>query len=168
MAEAVTVNNHSVWYADQVVSYALYTGQTALAQQVLRSAEAQLVAKQIRPDGTQPFELTRTDSWSYSTYNVEAFARLAELGSAGGVDLWDYQAPSGASIRKALDYVASYGTRLSAWPYKQGRTATLSYLVLPLYAAGVEFNDPAYTALGATAAAATSTFYPSGPVLYYK
>lgn len=168
IAEAATTNNHAVWYADQVVSYALYTGQTALAQQLLRSAETQLIAKQIRPDGTQPFELTRTDTWSYSTYNVEAFVRLAELGSAASVDVWHYQAPNGASIRKALNYVVGYGTRMSSWPYKQGRTATLSYLVLPLYAAGVEFNDPAYTALGAIGAAAMSALYPSGPVLYYR
>jgi hypothetical protein len=109
--------------------------------------------------------LDRADSWSYSTYNVAALARLAQLAGLAHVDLWHFQAANGASIRKALDLVAGYATRLPSWPYPQSRPATWQYLVLPLYAAATRYGDPAYAALAAVGAASLPAMYPAAVLL---
>ncbi|HEV7208581.1 MAG TPA: alginate lyase family protein [Mycobacteriales bacterium] len=163
--EAATINNHATWYADQIVDYALYTGNISLATQTAAAAQRDIISLQIQPDGTQPAELDRAESWSYSTYNVAALARLAQLAGLAHVDLWHFQAANGASIRKALDLVAGYATRLPSWPYPQSRPATWQYLVLPLYAAATRYGDPAYAALAAVGAASLPAMYPAAVLL---
>ena len=44
-----------------------------------RPAEATIIAAQITATGRQPLELARADTWSYSTYNLDALSRLARL-----------------------------------------------------------------------------------------
>lgn len=165
-AEAATSNNHATWYDGQVISYALFVGDTALARSVATKAERSIIAAQITGSGTQPKELARTDSWSYSTYNVAALARLAQLASAAGVDLWDYRAPNGATIRKALDLVAGYATRMSAWPYPQSRARSVQYLAVPLYSAAAAYHSATFATEAAAAAAALPAAYPALSLIY--
>jgi len=165
-AEGATINNHLTWYDAQVVSYALFTGQTAFASSVAKSAETAIIAKQIRPDGTQPAELARATSWSYSTYNVEALVRLAQLASNAHVDLWHYKAPNGASIKAAIDYVDGYVTNLSSWPYHQSSKPDLHYLPLALSAAADAYHTGNYQTLANTAIAASSTLYPAASLVF--
>ncbi len=102
--EAAAKNNHGTWYDAQAASIALFLGDDAAAREVLEGTKAR-ISSQIMPDGSQPFELARTEPWDYSVFNLQAFFADAELGRSAGVDLWGYQSPDGRSIRKALDYV---------------------------------------------------------------
>ncbi|MGH7484613.1 MAG: alginate lyase family protein, partial [bacterium] len=165
-AEGATTNNHLTWYDAQLVSYALFTGQAALASSVAKSAESSIIAKQIRSDGTQPAELARATSWSYSTYNVEALARLAQLASNAHVDLWHYKAPNGASIKAALDYVNGYVTNLGNWPYHQSSKPDLHYLPLALSAAADAYHNAGYQTLANTAIAGSSNLYPAASLVF--
>lgn len=165
-AESATTNNHLTWYDDQLMSYALFTGQTAFATSVAKGAETAIIAKQIQPDGTQPAELARATSWSYSTYNVEALARLAQLASDVHVDLWHYTAANGASIKTALDYVDRYLTNLTGWPYPQSTTPDLHYLPMALSAAADVYRSSTYQTLADTAIAHSSTLYPAACLVF--
>ncbi|MFM6913532.1 MAG: alginate lyase family protein, partial [Aquirufa sp.] len=77
------------------------------------------IESQIKPDGSQPFEMARTKSLGYCVMNLTGFFLLADLGNKIKVDLWHYESPSGASLQKAYTYLLPYLTREKAWPHQQ-------------------------------------------------
>ena len=83
-----------------------------------------LIAKQIQPDGHQPFELVRTNSWNYSLFNLQGLFKLASIGQHVRIDLWGYktQGGTGIELQTALDYLVPYAltkTQTISWPYHQ-------------------------------------------------
>jgi hypothetical protein len=141
--EAHAENNHGSYYDVQVASIALFTGDNELATKVLRN-ETKRIATQIDKDGGQPFELERTRSLWYSTFNLTALFQLAQLGKNVGVDLWAFETKDGRSLRKALDYLTPYVTGQKKWPYKQ-IDEVRNEATVPLYLkASVQYNAPEY------------------------
>jgi hypothetical protein len=117
--EAAAANNHGTWYDAQVACYALFVGRDDLAKRTIEAARTRRIDPQIKPDGSMPLELARTNSLSYSAYNLTAFFNLARLGEHAGVDLWNYRSKDGGGLRKALDFVAPYVDRDKPWPHPQ-------------------------------------------------
>jgi hypothetical protein len=118
--ESRTTNNHAVWYDLQLADFALFAGDMESARQVLAAAPTARIDTQIDADGSMPRELERTRSFHYSNFNLQAFAELATLGQLVDVDLWTYESAStGASIRKALDFLVPYLTAGQTWPYDE-------------------------------------------------
>ncbi|WP_370941845.1 alginate lyase family protein [Amycolatopsis sp. cg5] len=116
--EAAAQNNHGTFMDMLTSGIALYTGQTAVAKDILEKAKAGRVDVQIAADGSQPQEIARTRTYHYSTFNLVAFTRLAQLGERAGVDLWGYQNPKGGSIFKAVDFLLPAATKgQSEWKY---------------------------------------------------
>jgi hypothetical protein len=84
-----------------------------------RSSEATTAIWRGAADGAQPEELARTRSLGYSLFNLEALTRVAEQARHVGVDLWSTSTPTGASLRRALAYVAPYADSTRRWPGEQ-------------------------------------------------
>ncbi|HEU5396805.1 MAG TPA: alginate lyase family protein, partial [Verrucomicrobiae bacterium] len=143
-AEAAAKNNHGTYYDIQVVSYALFLGQTNYARQVLLDARQKRIAVQIEPDGRQPLELVRTKAWSYSVANLTGLMSLATLGDDVGVDLWNYQTVDGRGIRKALDYLVPFALGQKKWPYQQLGKWPPQALDPLMTQAAIHYHDPAY------------------------
>ncbi len=114
-AERAAANNHGSWYLVQAVSIARYVGQEDIAH---RFCEEDLlrIAHQIRPDGSQPLELSRVDGLSYSVFNLRAQFELAQLARGLGFDLIHYRSPEGGSLIGALDYLRPYNRAPQTWP----------------------------------------------------
>ena len=120
-------NNHGSWYDAQIAHYALFVGDTNLARRVVESAKTNRITEQIRTDGSQPRELARADSFSYSRFNLQALFHVATLGEHLGVDLWHYQTSNGANLRQALDFLLPYIEQPDkTWPYEAGKKESRS------------------------------------------
>ena len=119
LGEAAASNNHGTFYDVQATALALFIGQTGAAQKILRTAETRRIASQIKPDGRMPRELSRTLSFNYSVFNLEALMELAGLGEKAGVDLWHYQTTDGRSLEKAVEFMAQFADPKRVWPYQQ-------------------------------------------------
>jgi hypothetical protein len=120
--EAQATNNHGTWYDVQASSIASFLNKTDTAKNILESTIQKLIPQEIRPDGRQPFELRRTNSWDYSTFNLQGLFELAAIGQHTGMDLWNYKAPNGTAkplLQTALDYLLPYALKKQPWPYPQ-------------------------------------------------
>jgi hypothetical protein len=145
--EAAAKNNHGIYYDVQVTSFALFLGETNLARRIVEEAKTKRIASQIEPDGRQPLELAREDSFGYSAFNVRAMFDLALLGEFAGVDLWHYEAPNGASIRKALDFLVPFAEDpKKPWPYERSKKQNRSLGWIPRRAY-VAYHDERYRKL---------------------
>lgn len=117
-AEYAAKNNHGSWFIAQAAPIARYVGRDDLARQLCEEDKAR-IALQIQPDGSQPDEIRRVDGLGYSVFNLEAQARIARVAASLGIDLWNYTAPNGGSLRAAVDYLRPYNQSPEKWPTSQ-------------------------------------------------
>jgi len=140
-------NNIGSWYDAQVAGFAAFAGRPVLASAVVEAAGDRRIARQIEPDGRQTEELKRTQSLTYSAFNLEALMALATIGSRVGVDLWGYQTGDGRGLRPALDLLVPLADG-GAWPYPQSDSPELPVLLAPLLASAARgYPDGPYAAL---------------------
>jgi hypothetical protein len=113
-------NNQATMADVRALRLALKVGRADVARQIATEAGPKRIAVQIAPDGSQPHELTRTKSFSYSRLNLGGLTQLAELGRLVGVDLWAFRTPDGRSLRGAVDYLHPYvADPKKPWPHEQ-------------------------------------------------
>lgn len=143
--ERAAKNNHGMFYDAQVAHFALFCGRTNLAREIISSATTNRLAAQIKPDGSQPLELARADSFGYSRFNMLAMFDLATLGEHAGIDLWHYRSAEGAGIRAALDFLLPYIEQPDKpWPYERGKKQRRMLDARLLRQAFVVYGDPRY------------------------
>jgi hypothetical protein len=146
LAEAAAKNNHGTYYDAQVMRVALLLGKTDVARKIAGEAGKKRFATQIAADGSQPLELQRTTSLSYSRFNLEALFDLATLAEHVGVDLWHDQAPGSGGIQKALDFLLPYiNDPKKPWPYKQIKAVEPQEFAGLLLQASRVYQDPDYS-----------------------
>ncbi|MFJ1967595.1 alginate lyase family protein [Streptomyces sp. NPDC087903] len=117
--EGAAANNHGTFYDMQLAALAYATGDKELARRTVLDARAKRIAPQIAADGSQPQELARTRSWHYSTFDLVAYTRLADIGRHVGVNLWKYRGPDGQSLFGAVDYLLPAATAAAPWPHPE-------------------------------------------------
>jgi hypothetical protein len=142
--ESDAKNNHGSWYDQQITGIALFLGEKELARKVAETAETKRIAFQIQPDGSEPLELARTKSFSYSVFNLTALEQLAQEDRLTGVNLWSYKAQNGASIRAALDYLLPYAEGTKQWTHQALNGVDPDSLTAPLLLAAVHYHDAGY------------------------
>ncbi|MCB0126272.1 MAG: alginate lyase family protein [Caldilineaceae bacterium] len=141
--EAVERNNHGTWYDVQVAAFALFVGDQQAARRALSENTPERIITQIEPDGSQPHELARTRSLSYSVMNLLGLMDAADLGQQVGVDLWHFVTGDGRGIRRAVDYLVHHALE-QPWPNQQITPATSIVLLPVLYRAAIAYGEPAY------------------------
>ena len=142
--EAAAKNNHGSWYDQQLSAIALFLGDNESARKIAEAAETKRIAFQIQPDGSEPLELARTKSFSYSVFNLDALSRLAEEDRTTGVDLWSYRSDNGASIRAALDYLLPYAQGGKKWEHQALNGVDPDSLTEPLLLAALNYRSTDY------------------------
>ncbi|HEY0865371.1 MAG TPA: alginate lyase family protein [Lacunisphaera sp.] len=127
LEERAAKNNHGSWYFAQAIPIARYAGRDDLARTLVAESKV-LLSHQIQPDGSQPEEIRRVDGLGYSRFNLEALALVARHAAGLGIDLWNYTAPNGASLRKALDFLRPYNQAPEKWPHTQNEKLPPGFL----------------------------------------
>lgn len=116
--ENAASNNHGTWYSAQALSLALFCGERRLADKLASDARGRIAA-QVAADGTQSAEFERSRPLTYCTMNLWAFFEVATLAEHTAVDLWSYEAPSGASLKQAAFWLLPYVQRKRDWPERE-------------------------------------------------
>jgi hypothetical protein len=87
-------------------------------------------------------ELKRTRAWHYSIFNLQPAFQLASLAKKQKIDLFNFQSPNGASLKKAIDWLIPFGTCKKEFPFQQIDAPEME-LFRQLLAQAVEaWNDP--------------------------
>ncbi len=118
-AANIAPNNIGTMYDLQVVTFALYVGNSTLAKSLLENQTYKRIDDQLKINGEQPYELARTGSWTYSNKNLEGWFNLAICAENVGINLWNYTSVNGKSLKKAFEWMMPYGAGTKAWPYQQ-------------------------------------------------
>jgi hypothetical protein len=142
--EATNMQNHGTLYHGQVAVFAAFIGNHRAAKWAVIKG-AMYVNSQIRSDGYQPLEMVRTRPWNYATVNVTGLIVLARVGEQENLDLWNYVAPNGGSIRKAINFLRPYANGAKAWAYPDMDSLKQWLMTVPLRQAATAYGDPTYT-----------------------
>ena len=136
-------NNHGSSYDSQVATFALFAGQDSVATMILDSVKVKRIDRQIKADGSQPWELSRTKGMSYSIKNLQHLVENAIIAEEQGIDLWHYQSPEGSSIYRGLAYLVPFYTEGKEFPYQQlgGLDALADRLLELLWIAAPKYED---------------------------
>jgi hypothetical protein len=134
-------NNHATWWTAQVAAYATFVNDSAAQKMAWNHYRTVLVPGQIQPDGSCPREEARTQSLSYSTFNLDAFSVLCRIAELNGVDLWKFHTPQGIGVDKALAYVTPYVEQPETWKKQQITPFAKNGIVFPAWA-GMGLSSP--------------------------
>jgi len=112
-------NNHMTWWTAQVAAYATLVGDSAQKSMCWDYYRNHLVATEVQPDGSCPREEARTQSLSYSSMNLDAFATVCRIAETNGVSLWKYRPAKGIGIETAFRYLMPYVAHPDTWKKQQ-------------------------------------------------
>lgn len=144
--EADEHNNHGTHYSVQVIDYALFTGQAEIVASEIEVFKNR-IESQIKPDGSQPFELERTKSWDYVNMNLDGYFLVAQLAENNTINLWQYNTKEGKNIKICVDWMLPYLKNEKKWKFEQIKTAAYGETVRILKIAAQKYSNPAYDAL---------------------
>lgn len=114
--EKAAKNNHGTWYAAQIATFSLYTGETEHTKNMIELAKQQ-IEEQVALDGSLPHELKRDWAFSYTVYNMRAFTTLALCADHINDDLWNYKTSDGKSLRIAYEFLVPYLLNEKDWQW---------------------------------------------------
>jgi len=144
--EADEHNNHGTYYDVQIMAYALFTDQPELAKKQIEVAKSR-IQSQMKPDGSQPFELERTVSWGYTNMNLAGFFKIARLSEKVKNNLWNYETTDGKGLQKSLQWLIPYLKNEKVWEFKQIKEKEYDDTLWLLKMASVKYANPAYEVL---------------------
>lgn len=125
-------NNHGTYCEAQIAYYAFYTGDNEKAKYYVNKVFKERLAKQVEPNGAQTDELSRTRPLHYSLFNLEAYFYAARVADHLGLDMWNFKAENGASIKQMIDFMLPAIEDKGYWQKvkdKKMRKARLFYFI---------------------------------------
>jgi hypothetical protein len=136
-------NNHATWWTAQAASYASLVGDAASQRMCWEHYRGYLVPTEIQADGSCPREEERTNSLSYSAYNLDAFSVLCRVADVSGVKLWQYRTSRGVGVAKAFEYLMPYVLHPDTWKKEEISQFSADSVIFPGLA-GVGLGNAAW------------------------
>jgi hypothetical protein len=144
--ERDATNNHGTCWVTQAAAFAHLTEDEAVLDFCRDRFKKVLVPNQMTMNGSFPQELTRTKPYSYSLFNLEAFAAAAQILSTPKDDLWKFETDNARGLRASVAFLFPYIKDKKRWPLEPDvqyyehwpmRQAALLF-------AGVAYGKPEY------------------------
>ena len=117
--ERTALNNHATCWALQASEFARLIGDEETREEIRKWFTGTLLSEQLGVDGSFPRELARTKPYSYSIFNFDVMAGLAQSLKGSGPDLATFALPDGRGLCKAAAFLYPYLKDRSKWPYKK-------------------------------------------------
>jgi len=121
--ERAAKNNHATCWALQAAEYARATGDEGAREELRAWYRDTLLPDQLGLDGSFPRELARTKPYSYSIFNFDVMASLAQSLDTPprpeGERLTTFALPDGRRLCRAAAFLYPYLKDKSAWPYEK-------------------------------------------------
>lgn len=117
--ERAASNNHATCWALQASEFARLIGDDVTRGEIHTWFTGSLLTNQLALDGSFPKELVRTKPYSYSIFNFDVMAALAQSLKGSGTDLTTFALPDGRGLCKAAEFLYPYLEDKSKWPYKK-------------------------------------------------
>ena len=147
--EAKSKNNHGTFYSEQIIAFSLFSDRPEVTLNEIEIFKNRM-ENQLKPDGSQPFELLRTKSWGYANMNLYGYFLIAKLVENRNVSLWNQQISEGKSMKNALDWIVPYLKNEKKWEYEQIQKISYGETVKILKWAAKKYSNPEYENLAKT------------------
>jgi hypothetical protein len=141
--EADSNNNHGTFFSEQVIAFALFTNRLDVVSSEIEIFKNRMES-QLKADGSQPFELSRTKSWNYVNMNLYGYFLIAKLAENNNISLWNQQITEGKNMKNALDWIVPYLKNEKKWEYEQIQKMRYEETVLILKLAAIKYLNPEY------------------------
>lgn len=109
-------SNTGLAYDVTLLNCALYSGNTVVADAISSNFYKKRIEAQIKPDGTQPNELMRTNAYSYSVFNLTHIVDFCLIQQSLGNSFY---AEHKERIDAAIKYLIQFIDNESAFTYQQ-------------------------------------------------
>ena len=147
--EADSKNNHGTFYSEQILNFALFTDNLEIAKNEINTFKIRM-ENQLKPDGSQPFELARTKSWNYVNMNLYGYFLIARLAENANESLWNHQITEGKNLKNALNWIIPYLKKEKEWEYEQIQKIGFGETIKILKLAAKRYANPEYEKLAKT------------------
>ena len=117
--ERAALNNHATCWAFQASEFARLIEDEGTRDEMRKWFAQTLLPDQLGADGSFPQELVRTKPYSYSIFNFDVMAGLAQSLKGSVPDLTKFSLPDGRGLCKAVAFLYPYLKDKSKWPYKK-------------------------------------------------
>lgn len=144
--EADSNNNHGTFFSEQVIAFALFTNRLDVVTSEIEIFKNRMES-QLKPDGSQPFELARTKSWNYVNMNLYGYFLIAKLAENNKVSLWNQQITEGKNMKNALDWIIPYLKNEKKWDYEQIQKISYGETIKILLLAAKKYSNPEYESI---------------------
>ncbi|MBQ6803293.1 MAG: alginate lyase family protein, partial [Clostridia bacterium] len=117
-------NNHANWWNSQAAAYAALVEDEATLKACFDRFTQHIIPAQTDDDGSFTEEKTRTLSYGYSLFSLDACATLCEIAWHRGVDLWHAQLENGKGMARSVAFFKPYYINPFLWEYQQINAGT--------------------------------------------
>jgi hypothetical protein len=117
--ERSALNNHATCWALQASEYARLIGDESIRKEIHAWFVQTLLSSQLGQNGSFPRELDRTKPYSYSIFNFDVMAGLAQSLIGTGQNLTTFSLPDGRGLCKAAEFLFPYLKDKARWPYRK-------------------------------------------------
>ncbi len=134
-------NNHSNWWNTQVAVFSAFTENEKQLEECFDSYRNRILSQQTDTEGKFTDEITRTRSYHYTLYNMDACVLIAEVAYHKGVDLWNYETSDGKSLKKCVEFFKPFYKNPFLWTYPEINAENCHFEKMAMKLAAIRYDD---------------------------